>query len=153
VSSRPAPRTVGEIDTFVTMLLAACEDESMHGQLERLLSLPDAQRQATIHAWVTDLLVAEAPPDFIQAVASAGPEIDVRVARGDDHLVPQDLGDVDELGQGLGGTVRREYNHQHTEPVSAHARTIRSSTCAFARRRGFALADSASWWSARRSTS
>jgi len=69
VSARPAPRTVGEIDTFVTMLLAACEDESMHGQLERLLSLPDAQRQATIHAWVTDLLVAEAPPDFIQAVA------------------------------------------------------------------------------------
>ena len=69
MSSRPAPRTVGEIDSFVTMLLAACEDEKMHGHLERLLSLPDEQRQATVHAWVTDLLVAEAPPDFIHAVA------------------------------------------------------------------------------------
>ena len=69
MSARAAPRTVGDIDSFVTMLLAACEDERMHGQLERLLSLPDAERQATIHAWLTDLLVAEAPQDFIQAVA------------------------------------------------------------------------------------
>lgn len=64
-----APRNVGEVDSFVTLLLAACEDESVHGHLERLLSLPDVRRQATIHAWVTDLLVAEAPQDFIQAVA------------------------------------------------------------------------------------
>ena len=69
MSARPAQRTVGEIDSFVSMLLAACEDESVHGHLERLLSLPDAQRQATLHAWVTDLLIAEAPSDFIQAVA------------------------------------------------------------------------------------
>jgi hypothetical protein len=66
---RQSPRTVGEIDTFVTMLLAACEDDGVHGHLERLLALPDAERQATVHAWVNDLLIAEAPAEFIQAIA------------------------------------------------------------------------------------
>jgi len=71
------PRSVGEIDSFVTMLLAACEDESVHGYLEKLLALPDATRQATVHAWVNDLLIAEAPPEFIQAIACL---LDDRVA-------------------------------------------------------------------------
>ena len=64
-----APRSVGEIDSFIAMLLAACDDQKVHDQLERLLALPDAQRQATVHAWVNDLLIAEAPTDFIQAIA------------------------------------------------------------------------------------
>lgn len=67
--SKGKPRTVGEIDAFVDMLLAACEDEKVHGHLEKLLSLPDQTRQATVHAWVNDLLIAEAPPEFIQAIA------------------------------------------------------------------------------------
>ena len=64
-----ARRTVGEIDSFIAMLLAACDDRKVHDQLERLLELPDVQRQATVHAWVNDLLIAEAPMDFIQAIA------------------------------------------------------------------------------------
>jgi hypothetical protein len=66
---KPPPRTVGEIDAFINMLLAACEDKKVHGTLDKLLSLPDVKRQATVHAWVSDLLIAEAPPDFIEAVA------------------------------------------------------------------------------------
>ena len=31
--------------------------------------MPDARRQGVVHAWVTDLLIAEAPREFVQAVA------------------------------------------------------------------------------------
>lgn len=51
------------------MLRVACEDRSVSERLERLLSLPDARRQAVVHSWVSDLLIAEAPRDFIAAVA------------------------------------------------------------------------------------
>jgi hypothetical protein len=67
--SERRPKTVGEIDSFVTMLRAACDDRKVHERLERLLSMPDEQRQAVVHAWVNDLLIAEAPRDFIQAIA------------------------------------------------------------------------------------
>jgi hypothetical protein len=63
------PKTVGEIETFVLMLRVACEDRIVYGRLECLLSLPDETRQALVHAWVNDLLIAEAPSDFIQAIA------------------------------------------------------------------------------------
>jgi len=63
------PKTVGEIESFVTMLRVACEDRIVYQRLERLLSLPDETRQALVHAWVNDLLIAEAPSDFIQAIA------------------------------------------------------------------------------------
>lgn len=64
-----APRSVAEVDGFITMLRTACEDPSIYGKLERLLCLPDEQRQGLVHAWVTDLLIAQAPRDFTQAVA------------------------------------------------------------------------------------
>lgn len=64
-----APKTVGEIDTFVTMLRAACDDEIVYGRLERVLSMADEERRAVIRSWVNDMLIAEAPRDFIQAIA------------------------------------------------------------------------------------
>jgi hypothetical protein len=67
--SERRPNTVGEIESFVTMLRVACEDRIVYGRLERLLSLPDETRHALVHAWVSDLLIAEAPRDFIQAIA------------------------------------------------------------------------------------
>lgn len=63
------PRSVAEIEGFVDLLKAACEDQQINTTLERLLAMPDAQRQGVVHAWVTDLLIAEAPRDFVQAVA------------------------------------------------------------------------------------
>ncbi len=51
------------------MLAVACRDEKVHGQLERLLSMPDAKRQALVHTWVNDLLIARAPAHFTQAIA------------------------------------------------------------------------------------
>jgi len=64
-----APRSVAETDSFITMLEVACRDEKVHGQLERLLAMPDEQRQALVRAWVNDLLIAKAPVHFTQAIA------------------------------------------------------------------------------------
>lgn len=64
-----APKSVAEIDMFIPMLLAACQDRTVHQRLEKLLSMPDRTRQATVHAWVSDLLIARAPRDFIAAIA------------------------------------------------------------------------------------
>jgi hypothetical protein len=72
-----APKSVGEIETFITMLSTACADTSVHARLEKLLSLPDRKRQDVVHAWVRDLLIAEAPRDFVQAIACL---LDDRVA-------------------------------------------------------------------------
>jgi hypothetical protein len=62
-------RTVGEIEGFINLLRAACEDQEMNAALERLLSLPDEKRRAFVHGWVSDLLIKEAPKDFIEAIA------------------------------------------------------------------------------------
>ena len=65
----PRPRSVADVDSFITMLLAACEDRGMNGQLEKILSLPDTERKNLVHTWISDLLIAEAPKDFIAAIA------------------------------------------------------------------------------------
>jgi hypothetical protein len=41
----------------------------VHDKLEALLSMTNARRQAIVHAWVNDLLIAEAPREFIAAIA------------------------------------------------------------------------------------
>lgn len=81
-----APRSVADIGAFITMLSAACASPEVNERLERLLSMPDEERKGLVHAWVTDLLVAEAPRDFVQAVMAVGnpltsgkPELDATI--------------------------------------------------------------------------
>ncbi len=62
-------RSVADIESFITMLRVACENGDVNRRLEHLLSLPDSERHALVHAWVSDLLIAKAPKDFIAAVA------------------------------------------------------------------------------------
>jgi hypothetical protein len=57
------------VEGFVNLLRAACNDVKVHTSLERLLSMPDEKRQTLVHNWVTDLIVAGAPQDFVQAIA------------------------------------------------------------------------------------
>jgi hypothetical protein len=64
-----APRSVAEIEGFIGLLVAACNDSKINATLERLLAMPDEKRKGLVHAWVTDLLIEEAPKDFVQAVA------------------------------------------------------------------------------------
>ncbi len=63
------PRSVGEIEGFIHLLLAACDDAGVRQALERLLGMPDAARRDFVHAWVADLIVKEAPRDFRDAIA------------------------------------------------------------------------------------
>lgn len=64
-----SPRSVADIGTFITMIAAACDDPAVSKRLAQLLEMPDQKRQGLVHAWVTDLLVAQAPRDFVQAIA------------------------------------------------------------------------------------
>jgi hypothetical protein len=61
--------SVAEVDGFITMLRTACEDRTVYARLEKLLSMPDEKRQSVVRAWVNDLLIAQAPRDFVQAIA------------------------------------------------------------------------------------
>jgi hypothetical protein len=63
------PRSVAEVEGFVNLLTAACNDSKISATLERLLSMPDEKRRSLVHVWVTDLLIEGAPRDFVQAVA------------------------------------------------------------------------------------
>ena len=47
------PKNVGDIESFIDMLRAACEDKHMHHTPERVLSQPNAKRKETV------LLLAE----------------------------------------------------------------------------------------------
>lgn len=62
-------KSVADIGTFITMISAACDNPTVSKRLKQLLEMPDQKRQGLVHAWVTDLLVAQAPRDFVQAVA------------------------------------------------------------------------------------
>jgi hypothetical protein len=64
-----SPQSVADIESFVNLLRVACEDPKINAQLERLLSFPDQKRQNMIHTWVSDMIIAEAPKDFIAAIA------------------------------------------------------------------------------------
>ena len=49
-------RTVGEIEGFINLLRAACDDDKVSATLQELLSRPDEERRALVHSWVSDLL-------------------------------------------------------------------------------------------------
>ncbi len=67
--STRTPKTVGEVDGFITMLLAACENKVVYDRLEALLILPDLRRKAELNALITDLMIRKAPRDLITALA------------------------------------------------------------------------------------
>ena len=69
VMAFPRPGSVGDIESFITMLRVACEDPKINQRLERLLALPDEKRKALVNVWVSDMLIAQAPKDFIAAIA------------------------------------------------------------------------------------
>ena len=70
-------KTVGDEDVFISLLRVACDDRAINDTLEKLLSLPDDRRQALVHDWVSELLVNDAPKDFVRAIACL---LDDRVA-------------------------------------------------------------------------
>ena len=63
------PRTFGEVDSFINMLLAACEDDAMNETLQILLSQPDERRKAIVHRLLDRLRERQAAPKLIEAMA------------------------------------------------------------------------------------
>jgi hypothetical protein len=63
------PLTFGEVEGFIDMLLAACEDENMNATLEMLLSLPDGKRKAIVHRLLDRMKEKHAPPALVDAMA------------------------------------------------------------------------------------
>ena len=62
------PRTYGEVDGFIDMLLAACEDKSMRDTLEILLSQPDEVRRGMVHRLLDHCRGREAPKKLVEAI-------------------------------------------------------------------------------------
>lgn len=63
------PRTYGEVEGFIDMLLAACEDASMNETLELLLSQPDDKRRAMVERILLRLRTRNAPQKLVEAMA------------------------------------------------------------------------------------
>jgi hypothetical protein len=61
--------SVGDIDGFVTMLRAACEDRSMHATLDKILTLPNHQRHTLLEQLLQDMRRRGAPADLMAAIA------------------------------------------------------------------------------------
>ncbi len=69
----PLPATaphVSDIDSFVALIGAACQDEGLYATLEEILSLPDEKRKALLFALLRDLQAEGAPPDLMAAIES-----------------------------------------------------------------------------------
>ena len=64
-----APLTFGEVDGFINMLLAACEDRGMNDTLQMLLSQPDQRRRAIVRRLLDRLKEKNAPQSLIDAMA------------------------------------------------------------------------------------
>ncbi len=64
-----SPRSVAEIDSFISLLCVACDDSDVYDQLEKILTLPNEHRKLVINALISDMRKANAPQDFMAAIA------------------------------------------------------------------------------------
>ncbi len=66
---RLRPKPVSEIDRFIDLLSVACKDDGIYAALEQIIAQPDDRRVALIQRLVMDMRKAEAPQDFVAAIA------------------------------------------------------------------------------------
>lgn len=57
-----------DVDGFVDMLAAACEDANMHATLETILTLPNYRRKQMLHTLIEDLRFKNAPRELVDAL-------------------------------------------------------------------------------------
>ncbi|MDH5219154.1 MAG: hypothetical protein OEX19_15730 [Gammaproteobacteria bacterium] len=60
---------IKDLDGFIEMLRAACEDRNMNKTLSHLLSLPNDKRKVVIIHLVNDLESKGAPCNLVRAIA------------------------------------------------------------------------------------
>ena len=63
------PKSVGDIESFVTLIRAACEDNSVRSKLEPILAMPKGQRRAFLNGLLNDLVIERAPVELLEALA------------------------------------------------------------------------------------
>ncbi len=61
-------RMYGEVDGFIDMLLAACENKEMNETLEILLSQPNEARRGMVHRLLERCRERKAPRKLIDAI-------------------------------------------------------------------------------------
>ena len=61
--------TVGEIDGFIDMLRAACDNKEINQSLQKILSLPNPDRREMVRNLVAELTNKNAPSDLLEAIA------------------------------------------------------------------------------------
>jgi hypothetical protein len=62
-------RTFGDVEGFINMLLAACQDDAMNETLQILLSQPDERRRVIVLRLLDRLRERQAPQALIEAMA------------------------------------------------------------------------------------
>jgi hypothetical protein len=66
-AKQPSPQSVGDIEEFITLVRVACEDRKVFTTLEKILVLPNKQRQALLIALINNMREKGAPTEFVQA--------------------------------------------------------------------------------------
>ena len=67
--SRVKTRSVGDIEGFVSLIRAACEDDQVASTLKVILVMPKTRRRAFINGLLNDLIIERAPSDLLEALA------------------------------------------------------------------------------------
>jgi hypothetical protein len=57
-----------DFDTFINLILVACEDDEIKSQLLTISSLPGNARLSLLSSFVDKMKKQDAPPDFIEAI-------------------------------------------------------------------------------------
>jgi hypothetical protein len=57
-----------DFDTFINLILVACEDNEIKTQLLAISSLPGNARLLLLSSFVDKMKKQDAPPDFIEAI-------------------------------------------------------------------------------------
>ena len=61
--------TISEHNTFINLILVACEDSQVKKQLLKILQLPQVVRMSTLNTFIYNLKRQNAPQDFIEAIS------------------------------------------------------------------------------------
>ena len=64
-----SPVTPSEHDTFIHLILVACEDRQVREQLLEIVGLPAADRVPTLTLFIHKMEQRGAPGDFIEAIS------------------------------------------------------------------------------------
>jgi hypothetical protein len=63
------PKSVGDIESFVALIRAACEDNSVRSKLVPILAMAKGQRRSFLNGLLNDLVIERAPAELIEALA------------------------------------------------------------------------------------